>query len=88
MLGFLCYLMLLPVFTFMFQIYAVCNLHDVSWGNRPTSSSAQQDHAKAASDYIAYRTNFVIFYILINVAQAIPIIVTSELNRHPEIGEV
>lgn len=39
-LGFLCYMLLLPVFTFMFQIYAFCNLHDVSWGNRPTSSSA------------------------------------------------
>ena len=38
--GFLCYMLLLPVFTFMFQIYAICNLHDVSWGNRPTSNSA------------------------------------------------
>ena len=36
--GFLAYMLMLPVFTNLFQVYAMCNLHDVSWGNRPTST--------------------------------------------------
>ena len=37
-LGLLCYLMMLPMFMNVFQIYAMANLHDVSWGNRPSST--------------------------------------------------
>ena len=37
-LGFVSYIAMMPVITIMFQIYAVCNLHDVTWGNRPTSN--------------------------------------------------
>ena len=38
--GFIAYLLLIPMFTNMFQIYAMSNLHDLSWGNRPPSSNA------------------------------------------------
>jgi len=34
-IGLLSYLVLIPVFSNVFQIYAMCNLHDISWGNRP-----------------------------------------------------
>ena len=40
-LGFISYLAMMPVFTNVFQIYAMCNLHDVSWGNRPTSTGQE-----------------------------------------------
>lgn len=36
-LGFLSYFLMLPMFLEVFPIYAICNLHDVSWGNRPAS---------------------------------------------------
>ena len=36
-LGLLSYLILIPMFTNIFSIYAMANLHDISWGNRPTS---------------------------------------------------
>ena len=36
--GFICYMMMLPVFSNIFQIYAMSNLHDISWGNRPAST--------------------------------------------------
>ena len=36
-IGFLTYLVMLPVFGIVFQVYAMSNLHDVSWGNRPTT---------------------------------------------------
>jgi chitin synthase len=34
--GLLSYLFMMPTFTNIMQIYAMCNLHDISWGNRPT----------------------------------------------------
>ena len=40
-LGLISYLFLLPMFTNVFQIYAMCNLHDVSWGNRPASTGTE-----------------------------------------------
>ncbi len=39
-IGLFSYLILIPMFTNVFSIYAMANLHDISWGNRPTSNSA------------------------------------------------
>ena len=36
--GLFTYIFLIPMFINVFSIYAFSNLHDVSWGNRPTSS--------------------------------------------------
>lgn len=41
-IGLLAYLMLIPMFTNVFQIYAMSNLHDISWGNRPTTSTGTE----------------------------------------------
>ena len=35
--GLFTYLLLIPMYINVFSIYAFCNLHDVSWGNRPTT---------------------------------------------------
>ena len=35
--GLVSYLFMMPTFTNVMQIYAFCNLHDISWGNRPTT---------------------------------------------------
>jgi len=48
-LGFLSYMLMMPVFTNVFQIYAMCNLHDVSWGNRPTSTGQEAFTANKAT---------------------------------------
>ena len=34
--GLIVYLFLMPTFINIMQIYAMCNLHDISWGNRPS----------------------------------------------------
>lgn len=34
------YILLLPTFINIMQIYAMCNLHDISWGNRPSAAAA------------------------------------------------
>lgn len=36
--GMLTYLFMLPTFTNIMSIYSMCNLHDISWGNRPETS--------------------------------------------------
>ena len=36
LLGLASYLLLLPTFVNVMQIYSMSNLHDISWGNRPS----------------------------------------------------
>lgn len=66
------YMLLMPVFTNVFQIYAMCNLHDVSWGNRPASTGQEaftankKKQMSAEGDYKLYRTNFVLFWLSCN----------------------
>ena len=38
--GFVIYLFLFPTFATVLQIYAMANLHDISWGNRPAQSGS------------------------------------------------
>jgi len=58
----------------------MCNLHDISWGNRPSSTgqeaftSNKNDAAKAEGDYKVYRTNFVLFWLAANAGYYILII--------------
>ena len=37
-MGLIIYLFLLPFFVTIMQVYGFCNLHDLSWGNRPTAA--------------------------------------------------
>ena len=43
-LGLLAYIVMLPVFINIMQVYSMSNLHDVSWGNRPTVSGGADMH--------------------------------------------
>lgn len=69
-IGFISYFLLMPMFLNVFTIYAVCNLHDVSWGNRPTGTGTEaftaleQEQKKAKENYLVFRTNVLIFWIL------------------------
>ncbi len=40
-LGLWSYLFMMPTFINTMQIYAMCNLHDISWGNRPTTQGVE-----------------------------------------------
>ena len=78
--GFFSFMVMMPVFTNVFQIYAMCNLHDVSWGNRPASTGQEaftdvkKEQAKSEEDYKVFRTNFVLLWLLANLAYYITII--------------
>jgi cellulose synthase/poly-beta-1,6-N-acetylglucosamine synthase-like glycosyltransferase len=36
--GFLSYFFMMPIFLNVMQVYSMSNLHDISWGNRPTNA--------------------------------------------------
>lgn len=78
-IGFISYMFLMPMFTNIFQIYAMCNLHDISWGNRPTSTGAEaftankSNQAKITGDYAVFRTNFVLMWLGVNIVYFIMI---------------
>lgn len=75
--GFCTYMVLLPTYTNTLQIYAMCNLHDISWGNRPTTAggatgqnqltSDQQKQLKLKNEYMLFRVQFLLFWIVSNV---------------------
>lgn len=69
--GLLSYLLLIPMFTNIFSIYAMANLHDISWGNRPTTGTeaftSKDDVQKQTQvNYKAYRANFLFLWFCAN----------------------
>ena len=74
-IGLISYLMLIPMYSNVFQIYGMSNLHDISWGNRPSiSGGTEAFSAKAAEqretslNYQAFRANFLFFWLCCNGA--------------------
>lgn len=70
-IGLLAYLLMMPYYANIFLIYAVCNLHDVSWGNRPentgenTVAVQKADQEKAKADYQVFRCKFVFWWVCV-----------------------
>ena len=74
-IGLIAYLCLIPMFTNVFQIYAMSNLHDISWGNRPTTSTGTEAFSdkvkiqqKTSDDYKTFRANFLFLWLCGNGA--------------------
>lgn len=71
--GLISYLLLIPMYLNVFTIYAICNLHDVSWGNRPTGTgteaftAAESEQKKAKEGYLAFRTKMLVFWLVCQV---------------------
>ena len=61
------YLMLLPSYTNIFLIYAFCNMHEITWGNR----NDVDNHVNIAKDdtvkFTKYRTRFIMTWIIANL---------------------
>lgn len=53
-------------------IFSICNIHDVSWGNRPTTTNEKfkRIENKKGIMYRNYRANFLILWALVNIAVA------------------
>jgi len=78
LLGMTAYLLMMPVFINVMQCYSMCNLHDISWGNRPSASSGtsalsihDKKQQELKSKYMVFRVNFLTFWICANIFYAI-----------------
>lgn len=80
---------MIPLFANIFSIYAMSNLHDISWGNRPattnggteafTSNAAEQQQTKIK--YMAYRANFLFFWLVLNGCYFVFVLVLGEVGN-------
>ena len=66
---------MMPTFINVMQVYAMCNLHDISWGNRPNQHGSQGVEAVASTaiaqdklklDYQMFRAHFLYFWLIAN----------------------
>ena len=48
--GLICYLLTIPMYQIVFQLFAYANIHDVSWGNRDAAQETQQTSKRKKSD--------------------------------------
>jgi chitin synthase len=65
---YLSFLLMTPTYVNIFITYAMCNIHDCSWGNRPGTLS--QTELDRQVDFKAFRTKWVIVWVLSNAAFA------------------
>ncbi|OMJ95812.1 hypothetical protein SteCoe_706 [Stentor coeruleus] len=66
--GVLSFIFLTGTYVNLFMIYAICNIHDCSWGNRPDKQT--DDEKKMVFEYKNERTRWVIVWIFSNAAFA------------------
>jgi len=63
--------MLTPTFINIIVVYAICNIHDVSWGSRPSGAQAtkvSRREAKMEASYKNYRAWFLLVWLVLNIA--------------------
>lgn len=58
------YLLITPTYINIFLIYAMCNLNDCSWGNRPDKMSVEE--IKKADEFAKFRTVWVTVWAILN----------------------
>jgi cellulose synthase/poly-beta-1,6-N-acetylglucosamine synthase-like glycosyltransferase len=65
--GIIQYLLTIPTYINIFTIYAVCNIHDCSWGNRPEEDlSSLSKNNSEKNDFEFFRAIYVIIWLLGN----------------------
>jgi len=92
--GLLSYLLLIPMFTNIFSIYSMANLHDISWGNRPTSGTGGTETISANVDvqkktminYKAYRANFLFIWFCANGAYFVTVLRLGESGDEYDVN--
>ena len=64
MLGFPYYILLIPTYVNIFFTYAICNIHDCTWGNRPDTLTA--DEIQRLGEFEESRAKWVIMWTFSN----------------------
>jgi cellulose synthase/poly-beta-1,6-N-acetylglucosamine synthase-like glycosyltransferase len=67
-LGWFVYIFVVPLYSIILVIYAYCNIHDLTWGNRPPSNeAASKNKQKQESEYMYFRANFLMIWFVLNI---------------------
>ena len=77
-------IMLTPTFINIIVMYAICNIHDVSWGSRPSgaqATKASEREDKMEASYKNYRSWFLLIWLVANISCGYWIIYLSR-NEH------
>ena len=80
-------LYLTPTYIIIMVIYAICNIHDISWGNRPDTAEAKQESAKQRRTeevFKAYRTKALLLWIILNTVISMLVIDLSSSDDGQE----
>ena len=82
--GMLSYIFLMPTYSNVIQLYSMCNLHDVSWGNRPAQgqglnalTSIESNQLKLKQDYMVFRAYILYLWLSLNVVYAFVMVYLS-----------
>ena len=73
---------LTPTLINVFVIYAISNLHDISWGNRPSNSGLSKEEQNRQEDYEIFRSKFLIGWLCFNVSFSYIVIYLSRNNQN------
>ena len=78
-----------PTFINIFSIYAVSNIHDITWGSRPSLKNKDTKKTKREKnieiDYKNYRSNYLVFWLMVNIAVGFTI---TNLSRSKTNGKL
>ena len=87
LIGMFTYIFMLPTFINIMAIYSMCNLHDISWGNRPSAAAAMaqvsavaKQQAELDKDYKMFRVNFVAYWVVGNVLWVLFLTIISNIH--------
>lgn len=78
-------LFMTPTYINIMSVYAVSNIHDVSWGSRPAgavSSAVSQKEANMTAEYQDFRSKFLIIWIVANNAVGFVVVILSRDDQN------
>ena len=79
---------LAPTYVNILSIYAISNIHNVSWGSRPETKSEKSEsefkkiEKKLEIKYKNFRSNFLIFWIFVNILVGVSVTWSSRDNHN------
>ena len=73
-----------PTYINIFTIYAISNIHDVTWGSRPSAQNSKLNQVEKTKEtkYKNYRSNFLIIWLVVNAVVGYVIVYISRNEQN------
>ena len=75
---------LAPTYINIFTIYSISNIHDVTWGSRPSAQIPKSNEVEKQkkSKYRNYRAKFLVVWIMVNVTVGYTLVYMSRNEQY------